>query len=256
MSKWDKCLESLRIKMRRKFRDIQTRDCSAWEKDYKEGRWNYLNGGGELPRYAVIDAWRIMWNPSGKVLDLGCGEGIVLDKIHKSNFRVPYVGIDISQTAIEVANGKIDDPCNEKFICAGVENYSLNDDLFDIILFNEMLYYFPDCCEITNRYYKHLSSGGCFIVSVTNSKKKVWNTIYEKLNCFCEHATYVQMLDSEIGWFLGLFSLKPLCADITNKIMAIKNVVFPAAVSLLFTFPEFGNYSDCFSSAIECMCMG
>jgi SAM-dependent methyltransferase len=161
--------------------------------------------------------------PSGSILDLGCGEGLVLDRIHQSPTpAVAYCGIDRSAKAIEIANSRIRHPNLEKFIRGDIRDRSLVDnEVFDLILFNEVLYYLPnpnkDPVQVVRQYEKHhLKEGGLVIVSIwhdeLNRKEKnelTWrrvNESYSEGQCLCLNSV---RKGNKGEWKLGVYLPRP-----------------------------------------------
>jgi SAM-dependent methyltransferase len=188
-------------------------------RDSEWGDWRGLDSEEQAPRYDLIESWRTMNKPSGSILDLGCGEGLVLDRIHQSpSPAMTYCGIDRSAKAIEIARSKIRRPNVEKFICGDIRDFSLaENDLFDLILFNEVLYYLPnpnkDPVDVVRQYEKlHLKEGGLIMVSVwhdkLNRKEKnelTWRRISESYGggqCLCRSSV---RKGSSGEWKLGLY---------------------------------------------------
>ncbi len=73
-----------------------------------------------------------------------------------------YVGIDISQEAVQRALSRYP---SASFIIADIEKYQ-TDDVFDMIIFNESLYYTKRPVNVMKKYEKSLKPNGIFIVSM------------------------------------------------------------------------------------------
>jgi len=98
-----------------------------------------------------------------RILDVGCGEGVLLDYFHRKGFSfLEYVGIDISREAIQIALSRYP---STSFIIADIEEYQ-HDSLFDMIIFNESLYYTKRPVNVMKKYEKNLKPNGIFIVSM------------------------------------------------------------------------------------------
>jgi 2-polyprenyl-3-methyl-5-hydroxy-6-metoxy-1,4-benzoquinol methylase len=111
-----------------------------WETQYARGWWDYLGQMDQLGRYSVIAGYCNYIKPGGSILDLGCGEGILQEKMRAYGYS-RYVGVDLSAEAIAGASNRRDDKTS--FIAADAETYK-PECSFDVIVFNELLYYLQD----------------------------------------------------------------------------------------------------------------
>lgn len=133
-----------------------------WERQYREGRWAYLNGLPQMTRYSVIAGYLQALRRQGCLLDVGCGEGILLDRLGAADYT-RFVGIDLSHIAIERAQRK--QHARSVFIQADAQDF-VPDDTFDAIIFNEVLYYFDDPLAVAHRYRAWLRPEGLFVTSL------------------------------------------------------------------------------------------
>jgi SAM-dependent methyltransferase len=103
------------------------------------GDWQGLEAPIQHPRYSNIEAWRIKYKLSGSVIDVGCGSGIVLRRIHETALpHIRYCGIDRSRSAIALAQFHIADRQLESFIRCDIKHAcKLIKEKFDLIIFNE-----------------------------------------------------------------------------------------------------------------------
>lgn len=145
------------------------------QQEYTNGRWSYLHHIGQMARYSMLIGYYQHLKPGGSVLDLGCGDGILLSRL-KPFDHSRYVGIDISPEAI--ARVTVQQDAHDQFIVADVEEYE-PDQRFDIIVFNECLYYFPEPLDVIRRYEHYLEEDGLFLVSlyVTEMNRHVWRML-------------------------------------------------------------------------------
>ena len=136
---------------------------NIWEEKYSTGRWDYMRELHEVPRYAVIAALVHRVAPAGRILDVGCGEGLLVDHLRPLGYG-RYTGTDISEAAISAATkAKADD--RTSFEASDAETYAIPDD-FDVVVFNESLAYFREPLETVARYQTRLAPGGIFVVSM------------------------------------------------------------------------------------------
>jgi SAM-dependent methyltransferase len=146
----------------------------AWEKQYRDGVWSYLDEAGELARYGVVAAAVRRFRPGGTVLDLGCGEGLLADHLRPDGYR-RYLGIDLSLTAVAAAVRRApgragaqadrDAAPATRFAVADAEDWPLRG-VFDAVVLNECLYYLRDPLAVARRALAALRPGGILVVSM------------------------------------------------------------------------------------------
>jgi len=133
---------------------------SSWDEQYSDGRWNLLTENDELIRYAILDAYARAIKPEASILDIGCGEGLLQQ--HLTSYK-RYVGVDISDVAISRARTR-EDSCTS-FITSDASRFS-PEATFDVIVFNESLYYFADPLAVLEHYRRFLKDDGLFLISM------------------------------------------------------------------------------------------
>jgi SAM-dependent methyltransferase len=143
-------------------RGVQRSSPGLVDDEYASGRWDYLGGLPELPRYAVVAGYCSTAGEGFSALDLGCGTGVLLKRLIAAGCR-DYVGVDLSAVATE--RGAKEHGGSGEFIAADVAAYTPARS-FDRIIFNEVLYYFPEPALVVQRYAQHLNSNGSFVISL------------------------------------------------------------------------------------------
>lgn len=169
-----------------------------WDQDYKEGKWDYLKSFGERNRYAVISACLFYFKSKPAILDIGCGQGILINKIKFGR----YFGIDVSKTAIQSIPQK-----KNLFLKVADANKFETNKKFDAIIFNETLYYFKNWKFILNKYQKLMENNGIFVISMYDDRaiQKIWNFLDKKFN----NLYYSSVFGSyPLPWKIGIFKLK------------------------------------------------
>lgn len=148
---------------------------SEWERQVKNGEWEYIKHLDELAHYSIIAGYFQHLKKGGAILDVGCGEGLLQMRLNPQTYAY-YAGIDISEAAIERAASKADDKTFFFVACAG--NY-VPPQLFDAIIFNEVLYYLDSPLQILSRYSNYLNQDGVFIISMVKSLRSafIWQRI-------------------------------------------------------------------------------
>jgi 2-polyprenyl-3-methyl-5-hydroxy-6-metoxy-1,4-benzoquinol methylase len=146
--------------------------------EYSKGDWDYLRNLNELSRFSVVVGYCNYFHPRGKILEIGCGEGILQERLYSSNYE-RFVGVDISDEAIRRASQNTDE--KTIFIREDATKFT-TDDRFDIIIFNESLEYFRIPLSEVQRYERFLEENGVFIISMfvgtdTSRTKRIWNQL-------------------------------------------------------------------------------
>ena len=101
-----------------------------------------------------------------KVLDVGCGEGVLRAWLPK---HACYTGVERSRLAARSAA----DAAPSQIVNASAEQYEAHSERFDSIVFSEMLYYVNDPVGLLSRYAPWLTPGGLILCSIYQSPKRV-----------------------------------------------------------------------------------
>jgi 2-polyprenyl-3-methyl-5-hydroxy-6-metoxy-1,4-benzoquinol methylase len=70
-----------------------------WDSMYEQGEWDYLTKIDELGHYSLLVGYCQYLNPKGKILDIGCGEGLLQQQLRYLPYQ-SYLGVDVSNVAI------------------------------------------------------------------------------------------------------------------------------------------------------------
>jgi 2-polyprenyl-3-methyl-5-hydroxy-6-metoxy-1,4-benzoquinol methylase len=157
---------------------------ATWDREYKTGQWDYLGGRAEMPRYAIIAGYCRFIASTASLLDIGCGNGLLSTWICRDrNHR--YVGIDISNAAIRQARERRVNQARFEVADAAIFDPG---DQFDVIVFNEMLYYMASPESVLEHYEGFLRSGGVFIISMwrTTTSLQTWRRCASRLKLIDE----------------------------------------------------------------------
>lgn len=138
-----------------------------WEEQYRGGVWELMRSLDELARYSVIAGYVHQLHPGGSVLDVGSGEGLLLDHLRPFGFS-RYLGIDLSEEAVRQGEHRSDAAAS--LLAADAETYR-PEGKWDAIVFNECVYYFEDPVGTVLRYRDALAAGGTLIVSTFRSRR-------------------------------------------------------------------------------------
>lgn len=136
-----------------------------WEGEYRRGKWELMRN--ELARYSVIAAYVHRLSPGGSVLDVGAGEGLLVDHLRPLGYG-RYVGIDLAEAAVEQAQARADE--TTRFVATDAETFQPQG-LWDVVVLNECIYYFTDPLATVARYKSFLAPGGALVVSTFRSRR-------------------------------------------------------------------------------------
>jgi 2-polyprenyl-3-methyl-5-hydroxy-6-metoxy-1,4-benzoquinol methylase len=186
-------------------------DKRRWDLGYAAGHWSFLDSRQQSPRHIVIaDMMRARGSSAANLLDVGCGTGALVPHLPENVAR--YVGIDLSAEAIHVCSAKHRGSPKRSFVATPFLDYA--DTIpFDVVVFNEMLYYYPlrRIPAVLDHARTLLGSrGGVVIVSVHDrcpKKRGVWKTV----NRCVTSTERAQACDPESGrsWRIELYEVGP-----------------------------------------------
>jgi SAM-dependent methyltransferase len=169
-----------------------TRSAAHLDAQYQRGTWDFMWSLGELGRFSVLAGYCRFLRPGASVLEVGCGEGILQDRLDPASYR-RYVGVDIAESAIGRARARTAGRAGSagpevEFVTADATTYDPAT-TFDIIIFNESLEYFEDPLALVRRYEPFLAADGFFIASIYRGPDTVrWRRIWKRLDtAYREH---------------------------------------------------------------------
>ena len=146
--------------------------------EYAAGSWDYLRGPTEVARFAVIAGYIQYFRRGARVLEIGCGEGLLQERLHADTYS-RYLGVDVSAEAIRRA-------CRRQgprvsFVREDADTF-VPAERFDVIVFNECLEYFADPLSTVRRYDSALCPDGLFMISMfagldTRRTVKIWKRL-------------------------------------------------------------------------------
>jgi SAM-dependent methyltransferase len=197
--------EFLAIKLKGYHPERQTAD--DWTRQYETGAWAYLAELSESARYGIVAGY-LAARPPGRILDVGCGEGLLVRNIRHLPFQT-YLGIDISPAAVAAARAVFGEDSRLAFAVANAESYQ-PDKAYDAIILSECLNYLSDPVGIVERYSKSTSNNGCIIISLFQSPRA--NKAWEMLEQVTEVMDCVSIAHhSGKRWTIKLLKPRPLC---------------------------------------------
>jgi 2-polyprenyl-3-methyl-5-hydroxy-6-metoxy-1,4-benzoquinol methylase len=179
----------------------------VWEKQYGGTDWDFLFSEDEKAHYLAIIAQINNQSTAPKMLDIGCGHGVLYNYFKKSlTVAFGYTGIDISENAIKKAN--------EQFPEADfkVVNYDFApvNDKFNIVIFNEVVYYFVKPIKMLQKAFdENLLPGGVVVISMykdaAGKNQLLWNTIGDQFKVLAQETV---VNDKGASWTVKTITTK------------------------------------------------
>ena len=115
----------------------------------------------------IIEQLNVGIPSGGRVLDIGCGNGIISIELGRLKYQVH--GIDISEKAIAKAQA-INTLNNVKFDVKDAETLISENQLYDAIICSEVLEHLRDPAHLLQSLHKILKRDGKLIVTVPNGR--------------------------------------------------------------------------------------
>jgi 2-polyprenyl-3-methyl-5-hydroxy-6-metoxy-1,4-benzoquinol methylase len=144
-----------------------------WNTEYAEGGWQWLRNLDELAHHCVLAGYVSYLKPGGSVLDVGCGEGVFQEQLRGAAGR--YLGVDFEEP-IRQAQHKVTDQV--RFVVGDMNEFTTSD-RFDVIVFNESIYYLHDLMAGLARYEPFLNDDGVILISMHGKERNdaLWTQI-------------------------------------------------------------------------------
>jgi SAM-dependent methyltransferase len=149
---------------------------SKWNRAYASGDWDWLRNLDEMAHHAVLAGYAATLKPDRRVLDMGCGTSRFHAQL-RGCYR-EYVGVDFAEPVRQAAL-----LANERtHFEAGDMNDYVPTGIFDLIVFNESLYYLVDTLGGLQRYERYLAPDGVLLISMygKESNDAIWNKVQSR----------------------------------------------------------------------------
>jgi ubiquinone/menaquinone biosynthesis C-methylase UbiE len=142
----------------------------------KESEQNQASGG-LWPRLTREAAASLYSNVSGKLIELGCGEGLFIELIAAANPNAEVYGIDFRESVIETAKNRLLGRFpNVKLLTGNALTTQLENMLFDITYCMNTVYNLRSADEVKSLFkeaFRITKPGGKFIFDIRNSLSPV-----------------------------------------------------------------------------------
>lgn len=188
-------------------RKVLRTDRSRWNYQYERGSWDGLEKLDELPRFSIIAGLVQFLKPNNpSILEIGCGEGVLAQRIGR-NYYSSYIGTDVADTAIQRANDRFGD---DKTVFEAVDmNDYQTDQTFDVIIFNESLYYLRPMAEkLVEQYVPMLKPGGILIISLNTGPHADGKAKWEIIDTLFDTVDKTLVETAKNGWIVKALTPK------------------------------------------------
>lgn len=125
-----------------------------------------------------------------KILELGCGNGVIWDeKYNELPSNVELILSDFSEGMCKIVEEKHKHHKNIQVKQIDIQNIPYEDETFDIVIANHMLYHVPNVDKAIREVYRVLKKGGLFYASTlgTNGFQKYLNQKFKEFNSFMDY---------------------------------------------------------------------
>jgi len=188
-------------------RKILRTDRSRWNYQYDKGLWDGLENMDELARFSILAGYVHFLKPDNpSILEIGCGEGVLAQRIGRQHYG-SFLGTDVANAAIERANSRFGDS-KTRFEAVDMNDFQ-TDEQFDVIIFNEAIYYLkPMLDKLMFQYAPMLRSNGLLIVSMNTGRHADSDAKWEQIEKVFTVVDSTFVETAKNGWKVKI--LRPL----------------------------------------------
>ena len=147
---------------------------TRWNREYAEGGWDWLRNLDELAHHCVLAGYVAYLKPGGRVLDVGCGEGVFQEQLRGA--AGAYLGVDFEEP-VKKAQHKVTD--TTRFVVGDMNEFTTTEQ-FDAVVFNESIYYLHDLMAGLQRYERFLAPDGVLLISMHGKERN--DTLWEQID--------------------------------------------------------------------------
>lgn len=194
-------------------------EMSVFEKESKKSYKRWI-----VP--LVDDALTVLPKTSLRILDVGCGPGLLTKEFASRSKKFKVVGIDLSTSALEMAKKNCIRLKNVSFRYANVSKMPFNSQSFDLVVCKDSIHHFSNVKKAIKEMHRVLNKGG--ILYMQDLRRDVpWyllktsiplKTTFQKLQYYSVRAAYTKEEIKKILSELSLRYSKVKSRKITNKI--------------------------------------
>jgi SAM-dependent methyltransferase len=179
----------------RKYRHLDW-SLPRWDRAYSGRDTDAYGELSELARYSLLSGYLRYIGSRPKVLDVGCGIGLLRQRVAPEDFS-EYVGIDHAQAAVDEATRHGYE--RSRFLVGDPRSLEL--ERFDVVVCNEMLYFVPDYERLLEVIKGLLVERGHLLVSIFGHPGDfvLWRCLEERFELV--DRVHARNERNRIGWW-------------------------------------------------------
>lgn len=154
----------------------QDKDNFTYSHSYSQDELNYIENKLEQKRYILKNIFND--DSPKKIIDIGCGEGFILNHFEKLNWDV--LGMDHSDFSISKFHPHLLDRFKKGDVFDHIKQLVDNKEQFDVIFLDNILEHVVDPNELISSCYQMLKKGGVLVVDVPNDFSNLQTELYDK----------------------------------------------------------------------------
>lgn len=132
----------------------------AWQAPRYDRLWSHYNQATLRATMEVIP-----WERLGRVLDVGCGTGLLEEAAGRHHPETHLVGIDISPAMLEQARRKLAATVPVVFVNAAAEALPFASGSFDAVVCANSFHYFRQPMRVMDEFRRVLRPGGWLVLT-------------------------------------------------------------------------------------------
>ena len=166
----------------------------------------------EMAHYAVLVGYVVALKRRGALLDVGCGDGVLLSQLR--GVYGAYLGIDFAEPIARAQSRHAATP-SVRFAVSDINDFATRDQ-FDVIVFNESLYYLHEPLRGLQRYARFLAPDGVLLISmhVTPRTTALWAEIDAAFRVL-DAVTVTNMRGTQ--WVVKALAVQIVDTSMTNR---------------------------------------
>jgi ubiquinone/menaquinone biosynthesis C-methylase UbiE len=161
----------------------------------------------------------IGYDPSGTIIDIGCGSGYLLETISRQLRRVRLIGIDYAKEMIDTAKRRTEVASLEdgpSFLEGNVANLPLGDDSVDFVVSSLSLHHWQNPLLALREIYRILKPGGQMLLFDLGRDSRRWFYCLLRLAQAFVVPSALRKANEPLGSLIASYSIEEL-AGILEK---------------------------------------